>query len=266
MIRKYFSLLVIITALAVFLQESASADLGPKPTMKFNIIYETTGQIKLMGGEQIECEDALCVGSKPLGNYGPQGFACQEDVCSSLAYGYSPYQKLVLHFSDKTRESNIFSTKIFDAEFSVKVTDNELIVQGIPPAAVTTVATNTPITQGGKFSSFTKAFIITLLLELLVSLIYLSVKKITKRVLVSVAISNLISLPLVWFLFPLIQLPSLMVMATSELFAILFEAYFIYLLNKQIITFKQSMVLSVLNNLVSLFIGSFILVSLGYLV
>jgi hypothetical protein len=50
----------------------------------------------------------------------------------------------------------------------------------------------------------------------------------------------------------------------SEIFAIVFEAYFIYYLNKQAITLKKSFVLSTIMNLASLIIGGFIFLVLSF--
>lgn len=226
-----------------------SADLGPKPTMKFNLQYETQNQITLLGGEQYQCGDKNCEDIKPLGKLGPQRFTCQDNFCSSLAYGYYPYQKLVLNFSDKSRESQIFHTESFNAEFNVKVTDSNLIIDE-----------TTPITSRGRFPSFIKALIITLILELLVALIYLSATKISKKIILYVLIANIISLPIVWFLFPSIQIIPLvfLIFVISEVFAVVFEAYFIYYFNKKIISLKKSFILSIIMNMVSLFVGGFI--------
>jgi hypothetical protein len=247
--KNKFTLYIFLFITLLISPTPVSADTAPKPTMKFNIHYETQNQITLLGGEQYQCEDKNCEEIKALGEYGPQRFTCENNSCSSLAYGYSPYQKLVLNFSDKTRESQIIHTEAFNAEFNVKVTDSSLIIEE-----------TTPITSRGRVPSFIKALIITLILELLVALIYLSITKISKRILLYVLIANVISLPIVWFLFPSIKITSLvfLMFVLSEIFAVVFEAYFIYHLNKKIISLRKSFVLSTIMNLVSLFVGGFI--------
>jgi hypothetical protein len=119
----------------------AIADMGPKPDMDFKIVYETSQQITIVDAKQMQCQDILCLKSAPLENAGPQGFGCgtsisqdgktKNDSCGSLAYGYAPYQKLVITFSDKARESNIFKSKFFREKFQVIVKDNELVVTSI---------------------------------------------------------------------------------------------------------------------------------------
>jgi hypothetical protein len=224
-----------------------SADLGPKPTMEFNIQYETSNQITLINGSQYQCEDKDCNNIKRLSEYGPQRFLCNSNSCRSAAYGYSPYQKLILNFSDKQRESQIFYTNAFNAKFNVRVTDSELIVEE-----------TTPFASKWKVSSFIKSLIITLILELLVALKYLSKNKLPKKILVSILIGNLITLPIVWFIIQLIITKLEIFILLSEIFAIVFEAYFIYYLNKKKITIKKAFILSIIMNLTSWIIGGFI--------
>ncbi len=226
------------------------ADIGPKPSMNFNLIYETQQQVSLVGGEQFECETKDCANATPLGKFGPQRLTCQQDRCHSLAYGYSPYQRLFLNFSDKNRESNVFSTDSFNANFNVQVTENALMVEDV-----------TPFLSSGGVPYFTRALILTIIFEMLTAFIYLSITKISKKVLVSVFVANVISLPVVWFVFPILQNPFL-ILVFSEIFAVVFEAYFIRSLNKKLITLKQSFSLSIIINLGSLFLGGTVFIAL----
>ena len=106
---------------------------------------------------------------------------------------------------------------------------------------------------------FVKVLFLTMILELLAALVFVSRVKVSKKILVYVFLANIITLPIVWFLFPLISLPFGISIVISEIFAVLFESYFIYFFGKQIISYQQSLKLSLLNNLVSLFIGGFLL-------
>ena len=256
--KNKLRLVIVILIGIALLSYSVIADLAPKPTMSFNIIDETSNHARFLGGEQFQCEDQNCVNMTPLGTLGPQQFTCRGDSCRSLAYGYRPYQKLVLNFSDKLRESSIFSTESFNAEFNVKVTDSQLSVEETTPV----------ISKGGTFPSFIKALIITMLLELLVAIIYLSATKTSKGVLVSVLIGNIISLPMVWFLFPLMStiISAFPIFVLSELFAVVFEAYLIHYMNKQIISLKKSFILSILMNIVSVIWGGIIFLILNYMI
>jgi hypothetical protein len=122
-----------------------------------------------------------------------------------------------------------------------------------------TIKEVTPFVKGNSarnFRDFVIALIITLILETLTALIFVSIAKIPKKILLSVLFANLISLPIVWFVFPMfIKLPLTIVL--GEIFAFIFEAYFIFLLNKKLITLKKSFIMSILMNLASLIIGGF---------
>ena len=104
------------------------ADTGPKPTMAFTFVFDGPA-IAIIGGEQLECQDAQCQTAKPLEVGGPQRFTCTGTECSSLAYGYAPYHKLVIQFADRTRESNVFQKSAFGATYEVKVTEDALQVR-----------------------------------------------------------------------------------------------------------------------------------------
>jgi len=105
------------------------ADMGPKPTMTLNLVYEVKEPITLVKADLMQCKDALCKEATPLEDYGPQRFTCAQNLCESQSYGYAPYQKLVVEFSDRTRESNIFQAKSLRSNFKVIVKESELSVE-----------------------------------------------------------------------------------------------------------------------------------------
>lgn len=253
---KALSLLILSFLVFNLLFQKAYADIGPKPSMDFYFAYKTLKQVSIVSGEQIECEDRLCLKSHPLERLGPQHFSCEKkDSCSSMAYGYSPYQKLKITFSDKTRESNIFESGSFNSKFYVTVEENSLNVQ----------KTSATIPTLPKITQFFLAFFTTLIIEIFASLVFLSITKTKKKILIYVLLANIISIPIVWFLFGLLK-PSLFTAFFSEIFAIVFEASFIYFLNKKINSFKKALLLSVIINIASLIIGGIFLVFLGYLI
>ncbi len=112
------------------------------------------------------------------------------------------------------------------------------------------------------FSYFIAALIITIILELLVAWIYFSITKIKKKVLLSIIYANLISVPIVWILVIFIRfMPTAIfnVLIIAEIFAVVFEAYFIHWLNKKQIKIKQAFILSIIMNLASFLLGALIL-------
>lgn len=239
--------------LVLILLPCVSGDVGPKPSMKFNLVYETQGMPKLIDGQQMECDDAGCLDARPLERLGPQGFDCTQDECNSVAYGYSQYHRLVINFSDQQRQSNIFKHYSYIAQFNVRVTDTGLVVEEIPPLK-RTVPGGIPV--------FLIALLLTLILELLVAFVFLSVRKEPRNIMIGVLVANIISLPIVWLVFPYLPLHSLLVILFSEIFAVLFEGYFIYLFTKKTLALVMSMILSLLMNLCSFFIGGLIFIFL----
>ncbi len=108
--------------------------------------------------------------------------------------------------------------------------------------------------------TFFIAMVLTLILELIVAFIYgsITLARTSKKLLSSVSVANIISLPIVWFIFPLLRIKPLEILLLGELFVFVFEGYFIHWLNRDILTLKRSFVLSILMNLASLVIGGFI--------
>lgn len=101
---------------------SVRADVGPKPSMDFTFEYEDMEPLAILGGALIECEDSACSTGTPLEQLGPQHFSCEQTTCSSLAYGYAPYHKLMIDFSDgETRQSNVFEKRAYNANYTVIV-------------------------------------------------------------------------------------------------------------------------------------------------
>ena len=130
---------------------------------------------------------------------------------------YLPSQDKV-YLSDEVKRENFRST--FNANL---FPDGTIILQE-----------TTPFIQSDLVRSIKPFFIalaLTLILELAVALVFLSIAKIPKHVLVSVLIANIISLPIVWFVFPLLNIIPLAILL-GEIFAFVFESYFIYSLNK----------------------------------
>jgi hypothetical protein len=109
----------------------ALADTGPKPTMEFTFNQEAGAQpLTITSGILYECQQADCRDAAPLQEAGPQRFTCEPDSCRALAYGFAPYHKLRIQFSDgKARESNIFANAALDARYTVIIRTDDLVVE-----------------------------------------------------------------------------------------------------------------------------------------
>jgi hypothetical protein len=131
MTKLKFSLLFFFLLALLFWARGALADTGPKPTMEFTFHQEEGAQpLTIVSGTLYECQQADCKDAAPLQEGGPQRFTCEAATCHALAYGFTPYHKLRIQFSDgKTRESNIFATADFDAKYTVTIRADDLVVE-----------------------------------------------------------------------------------------------------------------------------------------
>ena len=123
---------MVILFLQIFLPaQVALADTGPKPSMDFRFKQEMTGeQLTIISGVLYECEQADCRDASPLQELGPQRLTCEANSCHAVAYGFSPYHRLEIRFSDgQTRQSDIFETAGFDSKYIVTVRPEDLLVE-----------------------------------------------------------------------------------------------------------------------------------------
>lgn len=113
----------------LFSPRAVSADIGSKPEMTFEFVYETAEPLTIVAGEQWQCDTPRCANPRLLEEGGPQGFRCSATDCTSTAYGYSDYNRLVIAFSDGvTRESNVFETRSFNNNYRVTVRPDDMQV------------------------------------------------------------------------------------------------------------------------------------------
>ena len=233
-------LIVLMGVVVLWPAASASADVGPKPQMRFSFEYHIE-PVPIVAGKLIECDDAACAAGTPLREVGPQRFVCSSGECSSMAYGYAPYHKLVIKFADRTRESNVFEKQGYSASFRGTVSESDLVVE-----------------EAGPGRSPLWPVVATLVVETLVAALYLRFFRLPARVLVSVIVANIISLPVVWLVFPQLTLPAALIIALSASFAWLFETGFVYVLNRRRLLLKHALALSLLMNAASFVIGLFV--------
>jgi hypothetical protein len=132
MIPKCIKLFLLLFTLQMLLPaEIALADTGPKPMMEFEFSQELANeQVTITAGILYECDQPDCSDAAPLEEPGPQRFTCEADRCHATAYGFAPYHKLEIEFSDGvTRQSNIFETAGFDSRYTVTVRPEDLLVE-----------------------------------------------------------------------------------------------------------------------------------------
>lgn len=110
---------------------SVSADTGPKPSMEFDFKYDSeVQQVTILSGILYECNQRDCSDAEPLAEIGPQGLYCEPRDCRAIGYGFAPYHRLEIEFSDGVvRRSNIFETAGFDSKYTVTVSPAALLVE-----------------------------------------------------------------------------------------------------------------------------------------
>ena len=125
---KLFLLLLLL--LLLLPAQAALADTGPKPSMQFTFQQELPGApVTITSGILYECEQPDCSDASPLEEAGPQRFTCEANSCRALAYGFSPYHRLEIEFSDdQARQSNVFETAGFDSSYTVTIRPDDLLV------------------------------------------------------------------------------------------------------------------------------------------
>lgn len=232
----------------------AYADVGPPPpTMGFELEYQIP-RTPIINAQLFLCDDASCITSQPFANPQqsvgpPQLFECSEESCWTWGSGIgsTPYYRLRITFSDKTRESNVFTKVAYGARYSVTIAEDRLFVREISPGSFF-----------GYFSPvqnllFLPALIVTLITETIVAARY---ARRVQRPIRWVGYANMISLPIVWFVFPFLRVSFAIVVILAELFAVGFESAFLYFANRKTsLSLRQASVASVLMNLASIGVG-----------
>jgi hypothetical protein len=233
-------LVFLLAAVAALLPlTTARADVGPKPTANFEFEYQID-PVDIVEGQLIECEDEACENGDSLEELGPQNFECTPASCSSMAYGYADYMKLVITFTDRVRESNVFTKKAFNATYKVIVSESSLQVEEVRK-----------IVPSGCCS----ALAATIALELLIATVYVNAFHLSRTILRWVPLASVLTLPVVWLVFPLLPLSAGWVVGLSETFAVVFEAGLIYLVTRRTTSLRYIAPLSLLMNGTSFLVG-----------
>ncbi|MFH1306736.1 MAG: hypothetical protein ABIH83_03745 [Candidatus Micrarchaeota archaeon] len=262
----YFALLLLLVSSFAF------ADIGPKPTMDFNIIFNTSEEVAIADAELIECEDEECTNAHTLEEMGPQYFECNQTNCNSMSYGYSEYHKIKINFSNgTTRESNIFYRPSSGYTYPLYITDSEILVgekgtridvfnldSSLPDDIDVLPNFGGLLAYSGLILLFVAGLFITLIIEITILLVYMVFTKFSRRMVLTAIGANVITLPAVWFLFPVL-ITDASYLVYAEVFAILFEAFVIFAFNSREISMLKALLLAIIMNLASFLLGSWLL-------
>lgn len=154
-------------------------------------------------------------------------------------------------------QNRVFITNAFNDTGSFNY-DAHLYANGSAAISATRI-TSPPVVNWTAFEAFAVSLLLTLAIELIVAFIYLRAKKVKKlkRILLFIVIANLISLPILWFVF--IFLLGGLGLILGEVFAVVFEGGFIYYFNRKSIKLRSAMLMSLLMNITSAVIGWLVL-------
>jgi hypothetical protein len=258
---------IIFFLLALLLIPVVFADFGPKPTVEITL-YENNQKLSVNAeAALLSCQsnpknvtilsvdfDGPSSKTHKMTLYDPNkecywanaqlawGGDCRNGVCK---FHYNPPRefKFATVINEQFYITNTIERKNFNSYYKVNLEGNSA-----------TIKETTPFLHKDRVRDFIPALILTLIIEIIAALIILPFFKKLKTIGWFV-IANLISLPIVWFIFPFLKIP-LLVILLSEIFAIGFETYFMMKFAK--LTRTKALILTIIANLLSWRIGTII--------
>lgn len=279
--------IALLTAFLV-LSQIAYSDIGPKPTVDIDVSYDGSKIAdSVFYAKMLACYDDESILQESLqinttetaekqlaisefdssGNctWLPSRFAwggeCKDSMCS---FTYSPPNPFRLAVYIPSINRTFVSSKVYNENFRASYSA-DLMADGSMSIKDTTFFLMSD--SGLTVRNFITSLFITVFLELVVAYLYLSslngsLKKHLaemNRMLSTVILANLVSLPIVWFVFPLIASgTAYLTIAASEAFAVLFEGLVIHMVNKTAISLKRALLLGLAMNVASFLVGGVI--------
>jgi len=236
-----------------------SADTGPHNAAEviFRVTYNNSSVGDNFDARLLACGEAGCK---------EDNFAlCTNEVCKFSYYRIERVpneMKLLVEINGENFTSNIinFSSAEPVLFYDININDtNNVAVNPVPAPESSSLSS---------WATFFIALALTIVIEMIILILFLRKWKIKakqwKKPAIALIIADIISVPLVWaiFFFLLVTLIAISLplsvffaILVAEAFAVVFEAYFIYGLNKKIINLKRAFILSIAMNLASFILG-----------
>jgi hypothetical protein len=150
---------------------------------------------------------------------------CKNGVCNFHYFLPSSFKLAVyLENQDKTYVTQEIERPNFYSTYRVDISRD----------GTAAIKETTSILQNTNLKNFLFALVLTILFELAITGIYILIKKDKYAGLIKwVLIANIVSLPFVWFIFPLIFSLSLAILL-AEIFVLFFEAFIYYKFHKKL--------------------------------
>jgi hypothetical protein len=236
----------------------ACGDVGPKPSADFYVTF---------GGQPIEGNFSSVMLSCRGGGSGrlPENLIAELNVSEYDAVRNCSWQPERFAWGGDCAESRCGFSYMLPEEFRLAVYvpgQNKVFVSDViwrtnfySHYRADLLADGSILMQD--YAIFLIALTLTLFLELLTAVVFIFLTKTRWRTLIYVLVANLISLPVVWFMFPQLPVHSLLALLSAEVFAVVFEAVFLNLLGR--LSLKKAVALSILMNIISFLFGGLLL-------
>jgi hypothetical protein len=115
--------------IAWFPTGSASADVGPKPSLEFSFSNNTSQPLSIISGNILGCNDDACLETISYQGYPNAWLDCKQDTCDGGMLFANRLMRLQILFSDnQTRLSNPFKATAMRNVYKVEVYDSNLVV------------------------------------------------------------------------------------------------------------------------------------------
>lgn len=255
------SVAFILLLLLLPVRQPAYADIGPQPTLAFTWDLSAWEYAPVI--EQVnlyECgDDPTCSEPELVEELAAQRMTCDETGCFAMVYNGGGYWQLEMDVNGATLISAPFEKGSYDSDHTVIIYADRLDIVTIepPPAAVdfepersfgSNMLTVTLI-------SLTLAFVATLIIELIIAWVYLARKKLPRRLLALTLLGNLITVPLLWLLFPFFNLGVVIMILLQFSTAFVLETLVYRLFGGNSFRWKRSIALAWWTNLGSELLG-----------
>lgn len=241
---------------------SASADIGPKPTFEFVYDFSVLSSPPEIEGVILYlCRDQNCTEKMVLPEVPGQKLKCGPVGCNvSLMMGGVAWQVEIV-LGEKSLVSAPFEKEGFYSIYSLKISEDHLSVillhakdRGVPGPGTGSAS----FVREAYLLNFLNAGLFTLVIELPLAVLILLLSKSGIKNILWVLLGNLITIPIVWYLLPLIIKSPLGLMIAVFITAASIEAILLAKLGGEKIGWGKAWTISILINIASTLFGLYI--------
>ncbi len=255
------SILALVILLVSFsIPQEAAADISPHPTMQFTWDFtnvDDTPQIAFV--ELNFCEDdPTCSAPELVEDVAAQKVTWDDSGCYAMLYSHQGNWQLEVGLADQVLRSEPFRNIDFDSDYNVVFYPSRMDVIRITPQPTALIEPDrsfAPSVLPVKLNSTAIALVMTLVIELIVAYVYLSKRSLPKKLLGLVVVGNIVTIPLVWLVIPIIILSRVPAVAFQITVAIMIEAVIYRIGASSHLGWRRSLGLSFWTNMLSYILG-----------